>query len=509
MPASNPQSPLEYVSIPPCATRLRDTSSSSSSAPASSRPTPKLTTTALPRPSQAQAPTMLSSPTSATSSQGPLSPSKLAYNSIPSLLLSSTLQIPQNAPEPRRGGAKLLSARDPLSIPITTVNFRRFVAKVGPVFWLQDRVEEVVMWRKGNRYTAVWMGVYAFLCTSAERRLRNRADLGIGYFPRLVLLLPHVIVLSILLATHPSLRSNDNSEAETKPAPTTPPAQVGEGSVDYLANVQAIQNLMGVFSDFYDAVLPVVPHLTHASPYTPIILTLVLVSLLAILPLLLLLPPRPTFLFLGLFPLLCTHPFTLHTIPNILSGAQPTFNALRTRLARLIDDDRLEDRHWRATLRDVELFENERWAAPTGRAGSVMSRSVSDVGEDAVKAGLTSDAGWAKTNLKPGERKAWTRGRDGWSGVGEDGSADVSSNLTFALEPGWVFVETEDWRPDLQGSWVTPGVADKNGWVYTNDAWLDPHSIPLEEWRTTGMTRRRRWTRRIYYDQNTDAEKSV
>ncbi|TFY60529.1 hypothetical protein EVJ58_g5095 [Rhodofomes roseus] len=218
---------------------------------------------------------------------------------------------------------------------------------------------------------------------------------------------------------------------------------MGEGSVDYLANVQAIQNLMGVFSDFYDAVLPVVPHLTHASPYTPIILTLILVSLLAILPLLLLLPPRPTFLFLGLFPLLCTHPFTLHTIPNILSGAQPIFNAVRTRLARLIDDDRLEDQHWRATLRDVELFENER------------------------------------------------------------------SNLTFALEPGWVFVETEDWRPDMEGSWVTPGVADKNGWVYTNDAWLDPHSIPLEEWRTTGMTRRRRWTRRIYYDQNTDAEKSV
>jgi len=125
---------------------------------------------------------------------------------------------------------KLLSTRDPLSIPITTVNFRRFVSKSGPVFWLQDRLEEVVMWRKGNRYTAVWMGVYAFLC----------------YFPRLVLLLPHVVVLSVLLATHPALRSNDSTDAEAKPAPTPPPTQVGEGSVDWLANVQAIQNLMGV-----------------------------------------------------------------------------------------------------------------------------------------------------------------------------------------------------------------------------------------------------------------------
>ena len=61
-----------------------------------------------------------------------------------------------------------MSTRDPLSIPITTVNFRRFVSKSGPVFWLQDRVEEVVMWRRGNRYTAVWMGVYAFLCALSD-----------------------------------------------------------------------------------------------------------------------------------------------------------------------------------------------------------------------------------------------------------------------------------------------------------------------------------------------------
>ena len=29
-----------------------------------------------------------------------------------------------------------------------------------------------------------------------------------------------------------------------------------------------------------------------------------------------------------------------------------------------------------------------------------------------------------------------------------------SSNLTFALAPGWAFVETEDWRKDLEASWI-------------------------------------------------------
>jgi hypothetical protein len=37
------------------------------------------------------------------------------------------------------------------------------------------------------------------------------------------------------------------------------------------------------------------------------------------------------------------------------------------------------------------------------------------------------------------------------------------------------------------------------GWVHTNDAWLEPHALPLAEWKAQGaITRRRRWVRRIY-----------
>jgi hypothetical protein len=35
-----------------------------------------------------------------------------------------------------------------------------------------------------------------------------------------------------------------------------------------------------------------------------------------------------------------------------------------------------------------------------------------------------------------------------------------SSNLTFALSPGWSFVETEDWRPDLEAGWGGVGSDD-------------------------------------------------
>jgi hypothetical protein len=61
-----------------------------------------------------------------------------------------------------------------------------------------------------------------------------------GYFPRLVLVLPHVLLISVLLATYPNSSSlATRSEAG---APVAPPK---EGSVDWQANLQAIQNLMG------------------------------------------------------------------------------------------------------------------------------------------------------------------------------------------------------------------------------------------------------------------------
>lgn len=37
-----------------------------------------------------------------------------------------------------------------------------------------------------------------------------------------------------------------------------------------------------------------------------------------------------------------------------------------------------------------------------------------------------------------------------------------SSNLTFSLSPGWLFVETEDWRPDLEGTWIAPIETDES-----------------------------------------------
>ena len=85
--------------------------------------------------------------------------STLAF--VPQMLLN----VPLNSrPQPH----DLLSTRDPLSVPIMTANFRRFISKVGPVFWLQDRIEEIILWKKGWKRTTVWIAAYAFFCRSSS-----------------------------------------------------------------------------------------------------------------------------------------------------------------------------------------------------------------------------------------------------------------------------------------------------------------------------------------------------
>lgn len=161
---SSPMTSFDYVDIPPYATRLQPASARRASPP---RAAPRFTT---PLP-QTDAPGLHGrdspppgSPTTLRSGSG--GAGGLLISSLSTVLLSTT--IPGGTTDARAAttGAPvaLLTAKDPLSIPITTNYFRRFVPRVGPVFWLQDRIEEIVMWRCGNAYTCAWIAGYAFIC---------------------------------------------------------------------------------------------------------------------------------------------------------------------------------------------------------------------------------------------------------------------------------------------------------------------------------------------------------
>ncbi|KAF9447007.1 hypothetical protein P691DRAFT_672356 [Macrolepiota fuliginosa MF-IS2] len=507
---------LEYIDIPSSATRLEDSQKI--------QPAQKIITT-LPQLDPQDVVGRHQRSNSSPSSSG-LQTTPMAF--IPQLLMGSiptpstagkaAVSPPTNTRK-KIGSEKavLLSSRDPLSLPIMTQNFKRFVAKVGPVFWFQDRVEEILFWKGGWKRTATWMTLYVFLC----------------YFPRTILLIPHTILIGIILSTYPwassASPSTPSSPSDTSSTPTQQPA---EGTAAWQANLQGIQNLMGFVAEMTTLTQPYTYHLSltplhltpstsnissHASPttrspYTPQILTLLVVTFFPLLVLIHLptFPIREVALFVGLAPFIATHPTVRALAPTLLHSAQISIPAIlsryerfitlihpsltkwihmpiRTTIERFIDNDRLPDEIWRAEIREVELFENERYDG--------IPPVIESTGQ-----------GWSKANLRQGERSAWTRGRDGWTGIGpEDEIRSVplqflcSSNLTFSLSQNWRFVPTEDWRKDLTGDWAGCGGADEDAWVYTNDAWLGPRPGVYSAGGGS-VTRRRRWVRRVWFD---------
>ncbi|KIY51547.1 hypothetical protein FISHEDRAFT_36919 [Fistulina hepatica ATCC 64428] len=401
----------------------------------------------------------------------PTSPAKASPSYAASLIpqvLMSTLPTGAANPPARKGSIAYLSSKDPLSIPTTSVNFKRFIEVVGPVFWLQDRLEEIILWKRGARKTGVWIAVYVLLCA----------------FPRIFFVLPHFALIAIIMATYTMKPTGLTASAPPQSADEhAPPGHTSVGIDVYQSNVQAIQNLMGFVADVYDYVLVpyVLPYLAPSSSiyarghrYQHLVLTSLVVTFLPCVFLVSLpnLPVRCICLAGGLTPWICLH-------PRVRGARLPSIKQCRVLAARSIDSNNLLDEVWRSPMREVELWENER-----------LDPSV-DLTKGAQV--FVDTLGFSKSALRAGvDRAAWTRGRDGWSDVGKDGY--VSSNLTFSLSPGWRFVETEDWRPDLLAEWSGVG-ADDDGWVYTNDAWQEMSPVAEDD----KVTRRRRWTRRIWY----------
>ncbi|KAG5716907.1 hypothetical protein E4T56_gene8531 [Termitomyces sp. T112] len=480
-PPPSTMASLAYISIPQCATRLNPPSQSSSALQRA-----KKVTTPLPNPT----PLLSASSTNVQVPSG-MNPSTAAvFSLLPQMVLSSTLPNTPLSPSAKdkdkhtRKGPQLMTNKEPLSIPITTLNFKRFVAKVGPVFWMQDRIEEVILWKRGWRVTGVWLAAYAFFC----------------YFPKMIFAIPHLVLIGIMLASY--------LYSKPKPGET-----FSTDSVNWQGNLQGIQNLMGFVADVHDLVQPhlhllvLTPahfaltyirrgsrasaHLvvsTFNSPNAPLdIPSAPGAARIATVPNALRVPRRrpsapPR------YPPTCTPDSPdawqisgdLHTkcarypremvckatksFSYVLDknkgrgrGEEPTVYAgdidvdlppLRTILERIRDNDRLDDTCWNAEMREVELFENERFVPSRSRQCSnpilpstspdrptlvatfcgVPAPTITSQGHrfslpPTPMSGVNSvapdpaDPGWGKANLRSGERRGWTRGQDGWGGV--------------------------------------------------------------------------------------------
>ncbi|TYJ56296.1 hypothetical protein B9479_002986 [Cryptococcus floricola] len=441
---------------------------------------------------------------------------------VSDLLLSSLL--PPNLPKIPSGGRpsgvgvgggaggprELTTQREGLSVPVLSNNFRRFVTRVGPIFWLQDRVEEVVFWRKPV-WTWGWMLAWVFIC----------------FQPRVLLLLPSLGLIVLLLHIHernhplPSLlgiiapaplattrvEQQGSEKGQDSPdrlaytstttrdesgqvvgVPAVPPKEA-ESGVDYYMNIQAIQNLMGLVSDAYDYIAPRFNVIQHPSqntsptslPFTHTHLILLLLPPTLLLPLT---PPQllPYLLLpLGLLPPLACHP---NLTPWLL--ALPHDRRVR-RVRDIVEHwlltDRLPDTFSGKTISQVCVWENERLDPKLPAPGPIPPTA------------------WSSRYLRQGDRQAWIKSpepalnldsslaedKEGggclWKSTETTLSPEADEGVeaqVLALKPGWEWVPGEEWRVDMSGEWSGFGIDDE-GWSYTDDSWQNASPTPYTE----------------------------
>ncbi|CAI2169167.1 11485_t:CDS:2 [Funneliformis geosporum] len=219
----------------------------------------------------------------------PISTTKSSFDTkvIQDLIVSSVMNISNSSK------SQSDSAHPPLNLNTTTNNFRKFVQKCGFIFELQNAVEDIIMW-KNTPNTLLSMVIFVYVCL----------------YPQLLILLPLIGLLSILISYFqkrypdgPNMNENgkDGRKKGFRNTKHTDPYLPPENSVDYLKNMQNIQNLMGMISDGYDTVVPLLKHVDWSNGYETLKITQIVVVVLSFLSLTVwIVPWRYIFIVVGL-----------------------------------------------------------------------------------------------------------------------------------------------------------------------------------------------------------------
>ncbi|GAA5965801.1 hypothetical protein JCM8115_003008 [Rhodotorula mucilaginosa] len=352
-------------------------------------------------------------------------------------------------------GTSVQGNKEALSLQATSVNFRRFVQKSGPIFVAQDAVESVVRWEDAAK-TSFFAAAWAILC----------------YWPSLVVLIPNVVLVSILLTTYQARKgagagNNNLAPPESQDGPTPlakdPPS---EGSVDYFANLQNIQIMMGRVADLTDVLRSFVPYLTWRDErLTRCLLLLSVLSSFLLATIAHSIPWRLVFLVVGESTLLCGHPL----VQTFLADAkQRGWTAGRRKrfwnvVERLLEDDELRDDELDGEVVEVQRIEVESRVGPAG-GGGVAAASNGD-------------------NMS-GVRTAATAGADPSSASGggaPGGSTSPSSLSSFSSSSGAASessgINNLDSNTHSSEGWQTEAIVGgdlPSGFRWLGSHWQDP-----------------------------------
>ncbi|KAJ3156326.1 hypothetical protein HDU89_004108 [Geranomyces variabilis] len=311
----------------------------------------------------------------------------------------------------------------PLNLLTTTPkNFTRFVSRLGPVVSFQEDVIEVLTWQNPPK-TVIVMVTYIFLCI----------------YPTLLIVAPQMLLIYMIMRNYYAKAKKEAVGQKTS------------GNVQYLKNMQFIQNSMGMFCEAYEDVKKNSKALDWSNEEETIhILKIAVGSMFGVIFVVRMIPFNYLMLLGGVAMFLQNTALfraASTTLPPVL------MKKLQTQVDNIRDAIRDARKAGDGSTVTVTLFENQRWWA-----------------------GL----GWIPHLLRS-ERGPWSD---------ETGQISRAPKEVYELPQDcgeWTWCE-DDWRLDVGWSDV-----DEQGWQYTDHVWSNAKTKAA----MSSLTRRRMWVRRM------------
>ncbi|CEI90467.1 hypothetical protein RMCBS344292_04792 [Rhizopus microsporus] len=370
--------------------------------------------------------------------------SLLKTKNIENIIVSAAI----NASDTTQPTNEYLANLPPLNPQNTAKNFSRFVSRCGPMFTFRDNVILLLSWDKPMDTLAA-LFIYCLLCL----------------YPRLLLLIPHVIFLNILVTGY-NKRYQQHQQQNAKRFGHFFPA-FDESSPEYLRNMQNLQNMMGEMSDIYDLIASNAHYVDWSSEgKTMRIFQATLVSFTILIFTIWLVPLNILCLIAGVSVFTLNTRFAKYLIkelmPQLVKLSQSHLNHALEWYLQL--EKRLDDQ---TNVQEMSLYENQRW---------------------------WPDSGFIPYTL-PDERGLWSD----YSGTIEYGPKEE-----LPAPKGYHWIE-DNWKLDETGPWIDEQLGlevlvtpDNGGWVYTDNNWKNPRTPNSNNNKQSeqSVTRRRRWVRK-------------
>ncbi|KAI8928366.1 integral peroxisomal membrane peroxin-domain-containing protein [Entophlyctis helioformis] len=361
------------------------------------------------------------------------------------------------------------TSNPPLSLATLLKSNNKFVARQGPLIWINETAMALITWRNPANTLGFMLG-YVVLCS----------------YPILVPIAPLGGLLYVIAVSYKA-RADTLARGETPRLPLPPGAKpkIVLTNAQYLAHLQHIQNTMTNMSDLYDAGFALAQYLDWSDPDRTLnALYAIVAAMVGYVVFTYLVPLNIILLWAGLFF------FVANTA--VAKAASTTLRpVLLDNLQRGVDSV-LGTMHavsltasTRETVLTVSVFENQRWWAGLGFVPVLLHTeraAWSDVtGDVRMTAKEMYELPAPTTVVISDPVRGDVSKRQTWEWLDEDWTVDLAWPVTLANGPAGLASSS---RAPLRAP---------DGWQFCDQVWASGRDAPV----MGSFTRRRKWVRRM------------